>query len=133
MPTVHVEAQISEQELFRAAEQLSVPELERFVQQILTLRARRVAPVLSSTETELLLLVNKGLPPADQDRYQFLIERRQDGCLTSEEHAELVHISDRVEGLQVDRLRALSELAALRKTSLSQLMTDLGLPIHDHD
>ena len=132
MPTIHLEAQISEQELLHAAEQLSVPELERFVQQLLSLRARRVAPVLSSTESELLLRINKGLPPADRERYQILNEKRQDECLTPEEHAELLRFSDAIEQQGVDRLEALVELAAHRQTSLPQLMGDLGLPTPNH-
>ena len=41
MPTVTVEAEISRDELLKAVDQLSPPELSQFVSQVLALRARR--------------------------------------------------------------------------------------------
>lgn len=50
MPTIHVEAEVSREELLKAVEQLSPQELSQFVSQVLTLRARRDAPGLSATD-----------------------------------------------------------------------------------
>jgi hypothetical protein len=41
MPTIHVAAEVSREELLKAVEQLSPQELEQFIAQVLSLRARR--------------------------------------------------------------------------------------------
>ena len=51
MPTIHLESQVSPEDLIRAADRLSPPELERVVAQIITLLAHRRAPSLSPAET----------------------------------------------------------------------------------
>ena len=127
MATLHIEAQLSSDDLLKAVEQLETPELERFVSHLLDLKARRTAPSLPSQETELLARINEGLPTRVADRYQVLIGKRRAGSLTSEEYAELLRLTDEVEGLDAERIKHLAELARLRKTSLSSLMTELGI------
>jgi hypothetical protein len=43
MPTLHVEAQVSPDDLLQAVDQLGMAELERFVSRVIALRARRAA------------------------------------------------------------------------------------------
>ena len=62
MPTIQIEAELGQADLLRAVEQLNPAEFDRFVSQVLTLRARREAHSVSSSETELLLRINQGLP-----------------------------------------------------------------------
>jgi hypothetical protein len=62
MPTVQVEANLSFDDLLQATQQLSGPELEKFVGQVVALQAHRRAPSLSQSETELLLKINQGIP-----------------------------------------------------------------------
>ncbi len=126
MTTLHVEAQLSSDYLLKAVEQLEPPELERFVSHLLDLKARRAAPSLPSQESKLLARINEGLPTQAADRYQELIEKRRAASLTSEEYAELLRLTDEVEGLDAERIKHLTELARLRKTSLTNLITELG-------
>lgn len=127
MTTLHIEAQLSSEDLLKAIEQLETSELERFISLLMDLKARRTAPSLSSRETELLAEINQGLPARLADRYRALIERRRTGTLTSGEHAELLRLTDEVEGLEAERIKHLSELARLRRTSLAALMAELGI------
>ncbi len=127
MPTIHLEAQVSPDNLVRAADQLTPPELERFVSQVLALLAHRRAPSLSPAETELLQAINEGLPSELRDRYEALIERRQEGALTSEEHGELLRLTDEVEAIEARRAGKLVELSRLRGVSLPALMDGLGI------
>ena len=129
MPTIQVEAQVSSGELLRAVEQLSSAELERFVLQVIALKAGRSAPQLSRTEAELLAIVNQALPAALGQRYAELLSKRRAETLTADEYAELVRLGDQVEKLEANRLEALVELAYLRKTSLSSLVKDLDLRV----
>lgn len=133
MPTIQVEAQVSRQDLLKAAEQLGPPEFQQFVTDVLALRAQRQAPQLSGKETELMLRINQGLPEPLRSRYQELAERRGEETLTAEEHAELLRLGDEVERLEVRRLEALAELAQLRGCYLAQVMKQLGIQAPNHD
>lgn len=127
MSTLHIEAQVSLDALLRAVEQLSLPELEQFAAQVLTLQARRKAPGLSKEETDLLLLINRGVPPNVQARYDELTARRRAETLTPEEHDDLLCLTDQIEKLDAERMAHLARLARLRGSSLSALMNQLGI------
>jgi hypothetical protein len=127
MTTILVQAQVSPDELVKGVEQLSQPELEQFVSTVLTLQAQRKAPVLAEDEAELLLKINRGIPPELQQRYAVLIEKRRNEELTAEEYDELLRLTDSVETLETQRIQHLAELAQLRRVSLRQLMLDLGI------
>lgn len=88
---------------------------------------RQAAPRLSSAETELLQKINLGLSQEDWQRYHTLIAKRRAETLTSDEHAALIALSDRIEEANVRRIQALVELARLRQTSLEALIQELGL------
>jgi len=127
MSIVQVQAQLSTDELLKAAGQLSQTELEQFALQIVALRARRQAPSLPQGEAELLLKINRGLPPAVQKRYDELVAKRRAESLTSDEYDELLRLTDQIENLEARRVEYLAELARLRQTSLTELMEDLGI------
>lgn len=127
MPVIQVEARLSTDQLLEAADQMSAEELATFTRRVLELRARRAAPVLFEDESPLLERINRGLPAARHARYATLLGRRDAGTLTEAEHDELLALSDEQEALDADRMEALSELARLRRVSLAQAMTSLGL------
>src|SRR3954462_12178066 len=89
MPTIQIEAEVGQADLLRAVEQLDPAEFDQFVSQVLTLRARREAPGVSSSETELLLRINQGLPEELSQRYEELLQKRSDQPLTPEDEAEI--------------------------------------------
>ena len=90
MPTIEVRSQVSLDELLNGVAQLDMPELERFISQVLTLRAKRIAPCLPKEEAGLLEKINQGLSPEAQQRYDELTAKRRAETLTSEEHQELL-------------------------------------------
>lgn len=120
-------AQLSADDLLRAIQRLGMREREQLLARILVLRAKRSAPSLPARETELLLKINQGLPEQDTHRYQALMGKRRAGTLTPEEHRELLRLTDMAEAIQAERVRNLSELARLRRTSVSAVMDELGL------
>jgi hypothetical protein len=127
MPTIQLRADVSPTELLRAVEQLPTQELEAFVQQMLRLRARRIAPHFAGEEGALLLRLNEGLPAEVWDRMRALEARREARELTPDEQQELVQLANRFEQFDADRLGVLSELARLRGVTLTQAMDDLGI------
>ncbi len=114
-------------ELLTAVDNLSEPDLDHLVKRALFVRARRKTNVLTAAETDLLLEINQGIPEHLHDRYEVLLEKRDDEALTEVEYAELLDLSDRIEGLGVRRIEALVKLATLRQVPLSKLMDDLGI------
>lgn len=132
MATIVLQAQISPDELLKAADQLSLTELEQFLANLLALRARRRAPGLPQEEADLLLQINRGIPSEIRARYEKLITKREDETLTREEHEELLDLVEQVEALQVERAEHLARLARIRGVSLSALMDDLGIRQAEH-
>ena len=132
MPTIEVRSQVSLDELLNGVAQLDTPELERFVSQVLTLRAKRTAPCLPEQEVQLLEKINQELSPEAQQRYNNLTVKRHAETLTSEEHQELLMLIDQIEQADAERARALADLARLRKKSLATLMEELGIRPPDH-
>ena len=127
MPIVQVEAQLSTDELLKAAGQLNQRELEQFAFQVIALRAQRQAPSLPQVEAELLLKINQGVSPEVQKRYDELIAKRRAESLTPNEYEELLHLADQTEKLETRRMEHLAELARLRRISLTNLMGNLGI------
>lgn len=128
MPT----ADLSGDDLLRAAEQLSPPEFDRFFTHLLALRATRAAPRLSAPEAALLQQINAGLPGPLRLHYESLVARRDARTLSPAEQEELSRLSDEVEAIEAARVASLAELAVLRGVTLTALMADLGIPSRDH-
>jgi len=125
MPVIELE--VKPEQLVKAAEQLPQEELDQLVDDLLMLRARRIAPSLSRTEAELLLKINQWFPEETWRRYRELIEKRDDFTLTEAEYAELLDLSYEVEAANVERIKGLIELATLRGVSLDEVMDQLGI------
>ena len=127
MSTIEIRSQVSLDELLNGVAQLETPELEHFISQVLTLRAKRGAPCLAKEEAALLEKINQGLLPDVQRRYDELTDKRRAEILASEEHRELLALIDHIERTDAERVQALAELAELRKVSVTALMAQLGI------
>jgi hypothetical protein len=132
MPVIQLEAQISSAQLLQAIEQMPPEELTGFVERVLMLRAERSATYFNRTESDLLMKINRSIQFDLQERYQTLIDKRRSETLTSEEHTELLQLTEEMERLNTERLTALAELARLRQTSLANLMKNLGIQPPDY-
>ena len=127
MSTIKVEVQLSSEELLKAVEQLTLPDLDKFVSQVMMIQAQRKAPNLPQSEAELLLKINQSVPLDTHKHYDELIVKREAETLTLDEHRELLRLSEQIEKLQAQRLENLAELARLRGVSLTTLMENLGI------
>src|SRR5688572_8873761 len=88
-----------------SVEQIVVGALSESLQQAKV--QSRLPARLSAKEGELLTAINVGLPEATWARYHELIRRRRAATLTSDEHAELIQLTARVEAMNVARLEKL--------------------------
>lgn len=129
MPTIQIETD----QLLEAALQMPRDELETFVIRLFTLKATQEAPSLSEREAEILLQINQGLPAAVQERLNELIDQRDARTISAKELRELKKLTDRVELLDAERLKLLTELAHLRGVPLRKLINQLGLTPVPHD
>ncbi len=129
MPTI----QIDTEQLLNAALQMPQSELEQFVARLFALKARQDTPGMSEREAELLMKINQGLPSAQQERLNELIDKRQARTINAKELRELKKLTDQVETFDAERLKLLTELAHLRGISLRKLIKQLGLKPVPHD
>jgi hypothetical protein len=132
MPVIQLEAQLTIEELLKAVEQLSTPDLEAFVDRVLAIQAQRHWPSLSEGETALLRSINQSLPMEIRDRYEELVRKRETMSLTAGEQEEMVRLSDQLEIDHARRMEKLLELARLRQVPVESLMQELGIPPRSH-
>jgi hypothetical protein len=118
---------MSVDELLRAVDDLSEPDLENLLNRTLFVRARRRGPIATPEESTLLREINRGIPAELSDRYAILADKRDDETLMDDEYRELLDIADQIEASGVKRLEALVKLADQRQVPLLQLMADLGI------
>ena len=115
-------------ELIQAANRLDEADLDQLLQQVVTLRARRKAPVIPNQEALLLEQINQGIPINLRQQYQTLRTQREAEKLTDSEHQTLIQLSKQIEAFGAQRLESLAQLAQLRQVSLLDLMETLGIP-----
>lgn len=127
MHAAQIEVQPSANRLLEFVEQMTLPELDRFLSQVFVLRAQRKTPHLSAKESELLIKINQGLPADVRTKLNRLVAKRRAGKLKSEEHHELLELIDRLENAEAKRVEALGELARWRGVSVETLMKELGI------
>lgn len=89
--------------------------------------ASRKTDRLPVREMQLLKMVNTGLPAEKQSYYEQLREGLQSGSLSAKEHQDWLALTEQLEIIDAERLRALVELAALRGVSLEVVMQQLGI------
>jgi hypothetical protein len=88
---------------------------------------QRLAIAPTSRELVLLQQINQPVPSATQTRYNLLRNKLHAETLSTEEHHELLTLTDTIEQAEGDRLQNLLELAELRQVSLPELMQQLNL------
>ncbi|MBP8252102.1 MAG: hypothetical protein KAX40_07030 [Herpetosiphon sp.] len=88
---------------------------------------RKLPPHVSERETALLMQINQSLDTIDWQTYHSLIVKRQAETLTPNEQTDLLRWSDAIEQANVDRMKAVRELAQIRCVPFSQLWQELGL------
>jgi hypothetical protein len=82
---------------------------------------------MTGEEKALLAKINQGLPKSFWKRFDDLVDKREARALTKKEYRLLLRFTDRLERLQVERLKMMLKLARLRQTSFSQLKKELPI------
>ena len=127
MIQIKVNAQLPFEQLIQTLEQLDPSELEQLVNQAMRVQTERKILSLPIDQSLLLQKISQCIPLQLQERYDFLISKRQDNTLMDEEYQELLGLGDRIETIEAKRLENLAELAKLRHTSLTSLIQEFQL------
>ena len=102
-------------------------DLARLIEHASALRLQKRKAVMSERESEILRVINRGLSAEKSARLEQLQEKLRQETIRPREHQQLLRLSDELEKLAAERLKALIELASLRKTSVPKLMSEMGL------
>lgn len=113
--------------------ELETKDLEKFMQRIGHLIARRKVAHLPERESQLLMNINKAIPATLQKRYEDLLIKNRTEIITPVEHEELLKIIDKMETKNAERLENLIELSRIRNISLDLLMRQLHLNPLEND
>jgi hypothetical protein len=113
--------------LYNEAERLDNRSLDAFISNILSLRIQRGISDEQKREVMLLKKINKGLSMEQMNRFMVLNEKHAENKISEYEYEELGIYVEKIEKLNVTRLKYLIELAQLRKISVKQLMIQLGI------
>lgn len=119
---------LTRQEFLDAIKTMKASDLDWLVPQVIRARAERRSAVLSAEESSLLTRINQMSFPAEvQTRYKMLIDNLEDESLTDAEHQELMGLAKMSDQLAVLRLELVAKLANLRKTTVADVVKQLGL------
>ena len=133
MPILQIQTEVSKNDLLRGVEQLNTTDLEDFIREILQIKAKRKAAKTNKKEAELLFTINHNFNEIEQIRFDELIKKRQSYTITEKELDELKSLSTYSEEIAVERVKALTELAALRNTMVRELMKELDVKPRNYE
>lgn len=120
-------------EAFNSAPEQEQSRLRAVLRSELRLVRKAAAPRLSKKESALFLKINACLPDERQSRFDKLAAKRKRNSLTKAERIELLQLAEESEQIWVERIRAISELAKLRRTTPEELMDSLGIPLRRYE
>ncbi|MBC1241672.1 hypothetical protein [Nostoc sp. 2RC] len=86
-------------------------------------------PKPQASEATLIEIIQRCLPPQEQDKLTYLRQQNETGEITETEHQELLMYIERVEQQDAKRAEALIQLAQLRNVDLKVLINEF-LPTH---
>lgn len=108
-------------------ERLDNRSLDAFINHILSIRIQRRTSDKEKEEAILLRKINKSLSIEQIERFRTLNEKRIENEITEEEYTELGLLIEKIEKLNVTRLKYLISLAQLRNITVKELMNQLGI------
>jgi len=112
-------AENTTENLLKAVVNLPKNEFERFFSDVRKLKRR---------EEHLIAKLPKfDLSETERKVYQQLLRKFRAENINDEEHKQLTNLTDKLEGLNVERLKCLVEIAKIRKKDLREVMKELNI------
>ena len=130
MTTLSIE--IPQNALLEAVGQLDPAALNQFVDDVLLLRARSVAPSIQTSEADLRQQIETfTLSESEQNQLSALAAKSESGTMTHQENRQYVILAERSEQLNAKRIETIIKLAELKQCPVLALMRELGLANND--
>jgi hypothetical protein len=107
--------------------ELNARQLELIIEYATALRAEKRGLAANDRESGLLRIINRGLPLPKTRRLEELQEKVRTEEISARERGELNKLTDEIETLAAERMKALRDLAAIRKVSVRRLLQELDL------
>ena len=124
MTAIQMQMSVTPDQLLQGIEQLDESQFSWLSTQIKLLEKQRQQVERSANrETELLYLINQGLPQETLLRYHELQEKGD--MQTNAENEEMIQIVLQMESMATKRLEHIANLAELRQTTPTDLMREL--------
>lgn len=127
MQTVEIQKgiRVGYEDLLNGVTGLDTSALEKLMDTVAHILARRKDRSPMEREQELLERIETVVPTFVRNRYQHLHEKLQKEKISEAEHQELLQIVAFMEEMAVVRLHLMAELAALRQVSLKEVAEQL--------
>lgn len=125
---------ISVAEILNCSENLEEKNFETLYKGMVSLHViRNGKQQLNAVEAELINKINTGFDEKKWERLKYLDWKLEFGALSSKEESESLKLAEAYEQFSVERLKALSQLALLRKIHIDTLMEQMGINLKVHD
>ena len=122
---------IAFQDILNELSKSDLPELERFLEQVGVIVARKKLKNHSEREIELVKKSYEKIPDNIREKYSSLYLKLQAETISEKEYKELQKLDSIFEKYRKEWLAALVELAQLRGISLFDVKKQLGLEVYD--
>ena len=127
MATIKLQENEGLNDLIKSVEQLDIDNLEKLLERVLLIRAKKIAPTIGKKEANLLTIINQPIPQKLLKGFKKLSAIKKERRLSKKEYLTLTSILDEIEKLNADRLVALAALSKIQGKPLKQLMTQFGV------
>ncbi len=94
---------------------------------------KSVSSTLTAEETHLFKAINRGFSDEFWSKLADLNKKRQSFTLTESERQELIDMTENLDAVNLERMKALVELSKIREIDLDILMNQLGLNNGKHN
>jgi len=132
MATIRINSKVKVgfEELLSGLAKLGSKDFDRFLQEVNTLKAKRIVSNLSERETELLVAVNHFWSAEKTKKYLALQKKMQEETISDKEYPVYMKMVEESEERSLKRVKNLVELAQIRRMTFPDLMDELNLNIH---
>jgi len=127
MLTAVAKPKITPAQVIEDMTRLTARQLGTVIEKAALIRLKKTTRVLSERESELLRVINHGLSVEKSAKLEALRHKLSQEAITRREREQLLRLTDELERLGAERLKALMELAAIRKTTVTKLMNEIGM------
>jgi hypothetical protein len=124
--------QMSVADILKNVADWGLQDVENLYEKLYALRLQKRSAIvlnkaLNKAETKLLTQINKPFPIEKWERLKYLDWKLEFNALSETEEAESLKLAEAYENYYVERTKAISQLAALRQTTVDELAAEIGI------